>query len=429
MARDVDGERVAAVKRKAKPAPKVNGHKSISHLRDLKPDSRNARKHSPRNVGVIEAALGEVGAARSIVIDESGQILAGNATVEAAGRIGIEKVKVVDADGETLVAVRRSGLTKRQKTRLALLDNAPNAPEANAEYWDGEIIAQLAAEERALLDGVLYDEELAEVTGAEMPLSDAEPQFDRAEELREKWGVRLGQLWCIGEHRLLCGDCTLRENVERVMGGEKAAMVFTDPPYGVNYDGGTKVREKLNGDGSTDLYNPACKMAAVFSDEKSSLYLWHAGIKGIAAAAAAAGYEIRCEIVWNKNLAQYGALSAQYKQKHEPCYYCFKRGHSPRWYGPTNEVTVWDCDRSRINEFHPTQKPIELAMRAMCNSSKQNDIISDWFLSSGTTLVACQNLQRRGRGIEISPGYVGIALERMSNAFPGIEIELVNDGA
>jgi len=221
------------VKRKAKPAPK-NGHKPILHLRDLKPDPRNARKHSPRNIGVIETALGEVGAARSIVIDESGQILAGNATVEAAARIGLEKVKVVDVDGETLVAVRRSGLSQRQKTRLALLDNAPNAPEANAEYWDGEVIAQLAVEERVLLDGVLYDEELAEVTGIELELVDAEPQMDRAAALQERWGTRLGQLWCLGEHRLLCGNSLEVENVRKILQNELPDIVIADPPYGIS---------------------------------------------------------------------------------------------------------------------------------------------------------------------------------------------------
>lgn len=151
-------------------ASKNGKAKSISHLRDLIPDSQNARKHGSRNVGLIEMSLGEVGAGRSIVIDEHGAVLAGNATVEAAARAGIERVQVVEADGESIIAVRRSGLTARQKKRLALLDNAPNAPEANPEYWDDAVITDIAKRERELLDGIFRDDELNKlVVGIQAP--------------------------------------------------------------------------------------------------------------------------------------------------------------------------------------------------------------------------------------------------------------------
>ena len=133
--------------------------KEIQTLADLTPDPRNARKHNPRNVGLVERALNEVGAARSIVIDESGVVLAGNATIEAAGRAGIEKVQVVDADGETIIAVRRTGLTQAQKTRLALFDNRT----AELADWDAEVIAELLANERAMLDGLFENNELAKI--------------------------------------------------------------------------------------------------------------------------------------------------------------------------------------------------------------------------------------------------------------------------
>ncbi len=203
----------------------------------------------------------------------------------------------------------------------------------------------------------------------------------------------------------------------------RASLVFTDPPYGVDYDGGTTVREKLKNDDSTAMYGPCCEMAFQFSDSAAPLYLWHAGVKGIAAAAAAAaaaakaGYSIRCELVWNKNQAQFGALSAQYKQKHEPCYYCIKKGKTPRWYGPTNEVTVWDVERSSVNEFHPTQKPVELAERAMRNSSSKGDMVLDLFLGSGCTMVAAENLKRTCYGVEMDAGYAAVILQRMSDAF------------
>jgi len=138
---------------KAKPAA------VIETLADLTPDPRNARRHNPRNVGMLEKALGEVGAARSIVIDEHGVVLAGNATIEAAARAGIEKVQVVDADGETIIAVRRTGLTAAQKTRLALYDNRT----AELADWDADVIADLMANERAMLDGLFEKDELAKI--------------------------------------------------------------------------------------------------------------------------------------------------------------------------------------------------------------------------------------------------------------------------
>ena len=150
---------------KAKPAA------VIETLADLTPDPRNARRHNPRNVGMLEKALGEVGAARSIVIDEHGVVLAGNATIEAAGRAGIERVQVVDADGETIIAVRRTGLTAKQKTRLALYDNRT----AELADWDAEVIADLLATERELLDGLFADDELAKIT-EEIKLPDANRQ-------------------------------------------------------------------------------------------------------------------------------------------------------------------------------------------------------------------------------------------------------------
>lgn len=150
---------------KAKPAA------VIETLADLTPDPRNARRHNPRNVGMLEKALGEVGAARSIVIDEHGVVLAGNATIEAAARAGIEKVQVVDADGETIIAVRRTGLTAAQKTRLALYDNRT----AELADWDADVIADLMANERAMLDGLFENDELAKIT-EEIKLPDANPQ-------------------------------------------------------------------------------------------------------------------------------------------------------------------------------------------------------------------------------------------------------------
>lgn len=399
-----------------------NGHRPIKTLADLTPDAKNARRHSPRNVGLIETALGEVGAARSIVIDEAGHVLAGNATVEAAARVGIERVKVVEASGNEIVAVRRSGLTKRQKTRLALLDNAPNAPEANPEYWDAQVIGDLAAQERALLDGILRDDELAALTGQNgHAQADAEPQFNRAAELQKVWGTELGQLWRIGDHRLMCGDCTVRENVERVMGGERAGVMFTDPPYGIDISPASVERhlpsldnDKLNLDAFAVFLRGFLQNARLVVYSEGFVCCDWRRYAEFQSAMKAEGWPISNLIVWNKetraqNLNRFAFV-------HEFIAY------SGPMDGPTIDVNVWTIPRE-YSDVHLTPKPTELIERGI---KATGGSVYDPFLGSGTTLVACQNLGRRGYALEISPAYVAVALQRMADAFPGIEIELTN---
>jgi DNA modification methylase len=257
--------------------------------------------------------------------------------------------------------------------------------------------------------------------------ADAEPQVDKAAELNKIWKVKTGDLWQIGEHRLLCGDSTKQEDVARVMGGEKAILMVTDPPYGVDYEGGVvnkSKREKLAGDETTDLFKPALGIAAKFMDG-GAWYVWHADRRAapVYAAIEASGFEIRALLIWNKIKAHYGAPSAHYCQKHEPCLYAVKG--NAEFTGPSNECTVWDIDQPSQNEHHPTQKPLECMARAIRNHGAAGAIVIDPFLGSGTTMVACQNLNRKCRGIEISPAYCSVILQRMQDAFPGIEINKI----
>jgi len=253
-------------------------------------------------------------------------------------------------------------------------------------------------------------------------------EIDRAEELREKWQVKEGQLWKLGNHKIICGDCTDSEVVERLMGGEKGHMIFTDPPYGVSYTGGAKKRELLHNDHiGTNIYEMALPILANSVDDKAALYLWYADghAAAAAAAAAAAGYQIVAQIIWAKNHAQF-VTSAHYKGKHEPCYYAHKKNKTNRWYGQNNEVTLWEYDRSNSNDYHPTQKPIEVAERAINNSTKVGHVVIDGFLGGGTTLIACERLGRRCRAVEISPAYVAVALQRWADMTGEIPVLLDN---
>jgi len=263
-------------------------------LADLTPDPANARKHAPRNVGTIVSALHEVGAARSIVIDEDGVILAGNATVEAAAEAGITRVQVVEADGQTIVAVRRRGLTPEQKARLALFDN--RAAEL-ADGWDVGVLTQMQAD-GVSLEGLWHPDELAKLLGSEPKDGKTDPEDVPAE---RPTSIKLGDLFEMGKHRLLCGDCTKPEDVARLMGKDRAGLMNTDPPYGIAYvnddlhpDAGP-IRGKVKND---DKIGAAIQpfLEAAFLAAKShaikldaAWYLWHGMLtQGFFAAAAAA---------------------------------------------------------------------------------------------------------------------------------------------
>jgi DNA modification methylase len=266
-----------------------------------------------------------------------------------------------------------------------------------------------------------------EITGFGMDeialmMEDAHPEVteDEVPEVPVDAITKPGDLWILGEHRVLCGDSTSEADVARLMNGEKADMVFTDPPYGVNYDGGhatDKRREKLKNDNSTLIYDDSVPNMFKHSKDEAALYLWFAATKSLQVLQVlqANNYVIRSWLIWNKNQAQFGAIGAQYKQKHEPCLYCFKKGESPYWNGPNNEVSVWDEKRSRINEFHPTQKPVELSGRALANSCPASGLVLDLFLGSGATLIGAEQTKRKCYGMEISPNYCDVIVKRWEN--------------
>ncbi len=396
--------------------------RETQHLDEFIPQKQNANQHTQRGIALLDKSIRTDGWIGAITTAADGETFDGSARLETGVDIFGAEIQplIVHSVGDRPIIVVRDDIPTATDPKAKRLGTGANVISKIDFNPDAAILAQLAAEDEAIYAQVMQDDELAKLLRGEAKSEtvDAADLVDKAAELQTKWQVQRGDVWQIGRHKLMCGDSTSAEDVGKLMAGELANLVFTDPPYGVGYDGGTKVREKLAGDATTDLYAPCCAMAFQFSDDKSALYLWHAGIKGIAAAAAAAaaaaGYEIRCEIVWNKNQAQFGALSAQYKQKHEPCYYCYKRGKTVRWFGATNEVTVWDINRSSVNEFHPTQKPPELAVRAIGNNSERDAVVLDLFLGSASTLVACEQTGRQGRGLEIEPKYCAVALERLS---------------
>ena len=369
-------------------------------IASLKPAPYNPRRIDDAAMAALTKSLERFGYVEPIIWNErTGHVVGGHQRLKVLMAAKADSVPVVVVDLD--------------ETDEKALNVALNSPFLTGQFTD-DLQALLADIQES--DSVLFSELRLNNLLEQMNPSSALTDPDSVPEIPKEPKTKPGDLYILGRHKLLCGDSTNSGCLDRLMNGDLAALVFTDPPYGVRYDGGTTVRDKLVGDDSMELYGPCCEMAFRHSNNRAPLYLWHAGVKGIAAAAAAAaaaaGYDIRCEIVWNKNQAQFGALSAQYKQKHEPAYYCVKRGSPPRWFGPTNEVTVWDIDRASVNEFHPTQKPVPLASRAIKNSSAPDDSVLDLFGGSGSTLIACEIERRKAYLIEISPLYCDVIVKR-----------------
>jgi DNA modification methylase len=394
----------------------------MTSIADLKPDPANARKHNPRNVGMIERSLQEVGAARSIVIDEDDVVLAGNGVLEAAALAGIERVKVVDADGSTIVAVRRSGLTDEQKRRLALYDNRT----AELAEWDADVLAAVADADAAALDGLFSEDELAAVLADAMhgnPDVDAEPQIDRAGELAKEWGTVLGQVWRLGDHRLACGDCTDAAVVARCLDGAKPNLMVTDPPYGVEYDANWRNEAAAAG----KLAYAASRVRPVENDDRtdwSEAYLLFPGAVAYTwsppgdhvihtwQAMLAAGFEIRNQIIWAK--PHFPISRGHYTYRHEPCWYGVRKGETAQWVGDASASTLWEIALDRnVDGGHSTQKPLECMARPIRNH--EGDVY-DPFVGSGTTIIAAEQLGRHCYAIEIDPGYVAVCLQRYLDA-------------
>lgn len=320
---------------------------------------------------------------------------------------GLLEPWIIDAEGKTISGgASNIKLTKKEEDAYRLADN-----KINESDWDME----LAVEELKDID----DPELQLLTGFDMDLLiEPEDRDDEVPDVPEEPKSKLGDLYELGNHRVLCGDSTKVEDVERLMDGKKADMVFTDPPYGVDYDGGHAVkgkrRDKLDNDDEANMYAGSMPMAYAFSTDAAPLYLWFADrfAKDVLNALESNSYHVRSWIIWNKNMAQFGAIGAQYKTKHEPVIYAFKKGKAPTWNGSNNEVTVWDIDRHSKNEFHPTQKPIALCERAIKNHLGTEASVLDLFLGSGSTLIASEKTGRICYGMELDPKYVDVIVQR-----------------
>ena len=384
---------------------KIVGHGDVDPA-SLVAHPHNWRLHPQHQQGALSGLIDDIGFIKSVTVNKtSGRIIDGHLRVTLAVR-----------DKQPTIPVEYVDLDEHEESEaLASLD--PVAAMATADKDSLDIILNDVTTGNADVQQMLADlaAEAGLYFGDEPQTPEApEAEVDRADELQKKWRTETGQLWTIGEHRLLCGDSTNAEDVARVMDGAKPNLMVTDPPYGVNYEGGIVnaiKRTKIVGDDSTDTFNAFTVAASFF--KSGAWYIWHAGPDRVAEPiykkVRESGFESRSLIIWNKTNAHYGAPSAHYCQKHEPCLYAVKG--AALFIGPSNENTIWDIPQPSKNELHPTQKPLECMARPIRNH--EGDVY-DPFCGSGTTMVACEQLGRKCYAIEIDPAYVAVILERMS---------------
>ncbi len=376
-------------------------------------DPANVRKHDEKNLAAIKASLNRFGQQKPIVVDASGVVRAGNGTLAAAKALGWKEIRIV-----------RSSLAGSEATAYAIADNRT----AELAEWDEDALSQTLA---ALQ---IEDENLAVVTGFDAKEIDAllAPDEVTEDEFPEQTVdpiTKTGDLWLLGEHRLLCGDSTKADEVKRLMDGMLASLVVTDPPYGVSYaeknaflnafDEGNRVQTPIQNDhldkeSVQKLWNDSFTQMGASMRPGACVYCFmpQGGDQMMMMMMmTGAGIEPRHELIWLKNNHVLGRTD--YAYKHEPIMYAWKSG-GHRFYGDF-QTSVLEFDRPNSSKLHPTMKPVELIARLVQNSSVVGDVLYDPFLGSGTTLIAAEQLGRKCYGMEISPAYCDVIVKRWEN--------------
>ena len=365
---------------------------------DLVPFGGNARIG---NVDLIAESLRVNGQYRPIVVRRgTNEILAGNHTWKAAQTLGWQTLKA------TYVEVDDEGAR-----RIVLVDNRANDVAGYDDVRLADLLTSLASLEGSGFTSEDLDALLASLTASDTPTALTDP--DDVPDLPEVAQSRLGQVWHLGPHRLLVGDST--GDLFALMQGDLANLVLTDPPYNVDYQGGTGLKienDKMLNDDFARLLYEAFSEANKRAKAGAGIYIFHADSERVnfETAAELGGWSIRQNLVWVKNALVMGRQD--YHWKHEPILYGWSRGGSHTWHGDRKQTTVIEWDRPTRSELHPTMKPVGLIQYLLGNSTQRGDIVLDPFGGSGSTLIACHQEGRIARLVELDPKYADVILRR-----------------
>ena len=378
---------------------------------DIKPYKNNAKIHTAEQIEQIKKSIEEFGMNDPIGIWGKDNII-----VEGHGRL----IACLDLGYDEVPVIRLDDLTDEQRRAYTLIHNQTTMNTG----FDIDILNEE-------LDNIEID---MSNYGFDIEIDDIEEEKEIVEDdipdVPDEPKAKLGEIYQLGNHRLMCGDSTSEEDVSKLMNGVKADMVFTDPPYGVSYTGGMKIENgKIESNGKKQIKNDALDyenlyrfLYDVFTNlknntiTKSALYVFyaHSRTREFLNAFHDAGLKQRSIIIWHKTSGGFGDFMAQYMNAYEPCIYG-SNGESVNWYGATNEKTVWDIDKEKKCDLHPTMKPIEVVARAINNSSKKGNVVLDLFGGSGSTLIACEQLNRKCYMMELDPHYIDVIIQRWEN--------------
>lgn len=375
----------------------------------LLPYARNARTHSEEQVAQIAASIAVFGFTNPILAGSDGIIVAGHGRLAAAQKLGLEIVPVVVLDH----------LTPTQRRALVIADNriAENAG------WDLDVL-RIELEALQLedfdLDITGFDADaLAELIAGDEPDNEGQTDEDAVPEVAETPISRPGDVWIMGQHRLLCGDATVAESYDRLMQGGAADMVFTDPPYNVNYANSAKDKMRgkdraiLNDNLGAGFYDfLLAALTPTVAHCRGAIYVAMSSseLDALQSAFRAAGGHWSTFIIWAKNTFTLGR--ADYQRQYEPILYGWPEGAQRHWCGDRDQGDVWAIKKPQKNDLHPTMKPVELVERAIRNSSRPGNVVLDPFGGSGTTLIAAEKSGRIARLIELDPKYVDVIVRR-----------------
>jgi site-specific DNA-methyltransferase (adenine-specific) len=387
------------------------------NIEQLLPYAKNSRTHDDAQVAQLAASIKEFGFNNPVLVDGEGTIIAGHGRVMAARKLGLNEVP----------AIKLGHLTENQKKAYIIADNrlALNAG------WDTEMltleIKDLQSEDFDLSLMGFDEEELAKLL--EPDVVDGLTDPDAVPDVPDEPKTKPGDVYQLGNHRLMCGDSTSVDAVEKLMDKNLADQLITDPPYNVDYEGsdGQKIKNDSMDDSAfrSFLYD-AFSLAFSFMKNGASFYIWHADLEGynFRGAVIDCGQKIRSCLIWNKPSIVMGR--SDYHWKHEPCLYGWKDGASHLWATDRKQSTVIDfVSKVKKNDLHPTMKPVELIEYQILNNTKGQDIVLDLFGGSGTTIIACEKSGRNARVMELDPKYCDVIVKRWEE-FTGQTATLVS---
>ncbi|WEQ84076.1 DNA modification methylase [Streptococcus dysgalactiae] len=361
-------------------------------------------KNNPRNndeaVGPVAESIKEFGFKVPIVVDKNGEIVNGHTRYKAAKKLGLETVPVIVADD----------LSDEQIKAFRLADNKVG----EIAVWDLDLLNE---ELNDILDLDMSAFGFDVLDNLDDLIEDEKDLDDFTETVPDEPKSKLGDIYQLGSHKLMCGDSTNEADVKKLMNGEMADLLLTDPPYNVAYEGKTKdsltiKNDSMDNDSFRQFLVNAFSSANEVMKPGAVFYIWHADSEGynFRGACFDIGWTVRQCLIWNKNSMVLGRQD--YHWKHEPCLYGWKDGAGHLWASDRKQTTVIDYDKPQRNGVHPTMKPVGLFDYQIKNNTKGSDIVLDLFGGSGATLIACESNGRHARLMEYDPKYVDVIISR-----------------